>query len=83
MDGSGLNHISLVQGLIDNYIRRTASKDVENLKTMADLFDSIVMIVKTAGKTKAYNKPRYENPTDINAISNNSNSSQRGSFNRY
>ena len=35
IDGSGLNHISLVQGLSENYIRR-ASKDVENWKTMVD-----------------------------------------------
>ena len=69
MDGSELNHISLVLGLSDNYIRRTASKDAENWKTMADVFDSIVMIVKTAGKTKAYNKPRYENPHSITVVS--------------
>ena len=83
MDGSGLNHISLVQGLSDYYIRRRASKDAENQKTMADAFDSIAKIVRTAGKTKAYNKPRYEKPTDIHAISHNINDSQRGSFNRY
>ena len=47
------------------------------------LFDSIAKIARTVGKTKAYNKPRYEKPTDIHAISNNSNSSQRGSFSRY
>ena len=29
MDGSGLNHISLVQGLSDNYIRQRASKEAE------------------------------------------------------
>ena len=83
MDSSGLSHISLVQGLSDNYIRQRASKDSENWKTMADAFDSIVKIVRTAGKTKAYNKPRYKKPTDIHAISNNSNNGQRGSFNRY
>ena len=83
MDSSGLNHISLVQGLSDNYIRRRASKDAENWKTMADAFDSIAKIARTTGKTKAYNEPRYEKPTDIHAISNNSNNSQRGSFNRY
>ena len=83
MDGSGLNHISLVQGLSDNYVRRRTSKDAENLKTMVDSFDSIVKIVRIAGKTKAYNEPKYEKPTDIHAISNSYNNSQRGSFNRY
>ena len=83
MDGSGLNHISLVQGLSDNNVRRRASKDAENWKTMVDAFDSIAKIARTAGKTKAYNEPRYEKPTDINAISYNYNNSQRGSFNRY
>ena len=83
MDGSGLNHISLVQGLSDHYIRRRVSKDAENWKTMVDAFDSIAKIVRTAGKTKAYNEPRYEKPTDIHAINPNYNNSQRGSFNRY
>ena len=83
MDGSGLNHIPLVQSLSDNHIRRRASKDAENWKTMADAFDSIAKIARTAGKTKPYNKPRYEKPTDIHAISNNPNNNQRGSFNRY
>ena len=75
MDGSGLNHISLEQGLNDNYIRRRASKDAENWKTMVDAFDSIAKIAITAGKTKAYNEPRYEKPTEIHAISNSSNKS--------
>ena len=83
MDGSGLNHISLVQGLSDNYIRRRASKDAENWKTMADAFDSIAKIMRATGKTKAHNEPRYEKPTDIHAISNSFNNSERGSFNRY
>ena len=30
MDGTGLNHISLVQSLSDNCIRQRASKDAEN-----------------------------------------------------
>ena len=50
---------------------------------MADAFNSITKIVRTAGKTKAYNEPRYEKPTDIHTISHNYNNSQRGSFNRY
>ena len=75
MDGSGLNHISLVQGLSDNYIRRRASKEAENWKTLADAFDSFVKKVKTAGKTKAYNEPRDEKPTDIHATSNSYNKS--------
>ena len=50
MDSSGLNHISLVQGLSDNYVRQRASKDAENWKTMADAFDSITQIVRMAGK---------------------------------
>ena len=83
MDGSGLNHISLVQGLSDNYIRRRASKDVDNWKIMVDPFDFIIKIARTAGKTKVYNEPRYEKPTDIHAISNKFNKSQRGSFHRY
>ena len=70
MDSSGLNHVSLVQGLNDNYVRRRASKDAENWKTMADAFDSIAKIVRTTGKTKAYNEPRYEKSTYIHAISN-------------
>ena len=48
-----------------------------------DAFDSIAKIVRTAAKTKAYNKLRYEKPTDIHAISKSFNNSQRGSFNRY
>ena len=59
MDGSGLNHISLVQGLSDHYVRRRASKDAENWKTMADAFNSIAKIARTAGKIKAHNEPRY------------------------
>ena len=81
MDGSGLNHISLVQGLSDNYIRQRASKEAENWKTMADAFDSITKIVRMAGETKVYNKLRYETSTDIHAISHHSNS-QTGSFSR-
>ena len=83
MDGSALNHISLFQGLSDNYIRWRASTDAENWKTMADAFDSIAQIAKMAGKTKAYNEPRYEKSSDIHAISHHSNNSQRGSFSRY
>ena len=41
MDSSGLNHISLVQGLSEKYVRQRASKDVENWKTLADAFDSL------------------------------------------
>ena len=83
MDSSGLNHISLVQGLSVNYIRWRASKEAENWKTMADAFESIAQIARMTGKTKAYSEPRYEKPTDIHAISNNSNNSRRGSFSRY
>ena len=75
MDSSGLNHISLVQGLSDNYISRRASKDAENWQPIMDAFDSIAKIVRTAGKTKANNKLRYEKPTDIHAISNSYNNS--------
>ena len=82
-DDSGLNHISLVQGFSDNYVRRRASKDAENWKTMANAFDSIAKIARTTGKTKAYNKPKYEKTTDIHVISNSFNNSKRGSFNRY
>ena len=81
MDGSGLNHISLVQGLSDNYVRQRASKEAENCKTLADAFDSFAKIARMAGKTKAYNKPRYEKSTDIHAIYHH-NYSQRGSFSR-
>ena len=49
---------------------------------MADAFNSITKIVRTAGKTKAYNEPRYEKPTDIHAINHNYNNSQTGSFYR-
>ena len=82
MDGSGLNHISLVQGLNDHYIRR-ASKDAENWKTMADTCDSITKIVRTVGKTKAYNEPRYEGSTEINVINHRYNKNHRSSFSRY
>ena len=40
MDGRGLNHISLVQGLSDSYVRRRASKEAENWRMMADAFDT-------------------------------------------
>ena len=83
MDGSGCNHISLVQGLSDDYMRRRTSKDAENWKTMVDAFDSVIKIVRTAEKTKAYNKSRYDKPPDINAINHTYNNSKRGSFNRY
>ena len=46
MDGSGLNHISFIQGLSDNYVRQRASKEAETWKTMADAFDSITEIAK-------------------------------------
>ena len=80
MDGSGLNHISLVQGLSDNYIKLRASKDAENWKTMAGVFYLMAQIARMAGNTKAYNKSRYDKPTGIHAISNNSNSSQKRFF---
>ena len=60
-----------------------ASKEAENWKTMANAFDSIAQIVRTAGKTKAYNEPGYKKSTDIHAISHNFNNSQRGPFCRY
>ena len=82
MDGTGLNHISLVQRLNDHYIRRRVSKDAENRKTMADAFNSITKIARTAGKTKAYNEPTYEGPTD-NAINHSYNNNHRGSLSRY
>ena len=82
MDSSGLNHISLVQGLSNSHVRRMASKEAENWRTMADAFDSITKIAQMAGKTKAYNKPRYEVSTDVNIILQHVNS-QRGSFSIY
>ena len=82
MDGSGVSHISLVQGLSDNYVRQRASKEAENWKAMADAFNSITKIVRMAGKTKVYNEPRYEKSTDIHAMSHHTNS-QRGSFSKY
>ena len=78
IDSSGLNHISLVQDLRNNYVRQRVSKEAENWKTMADAFDSIAKRARMAGKTKAYNKPRYEKSTDIHAISHYTNNSQRG-----
>ena len=83
MDGSGLIHILLVQGLNDHNIRRRASKDAENSKTMADTFDSITKIARTAGKMIACNEPRYEGSTDIYAINHSYNNNHRGSFSRY
>ena len=77
------NNQAPLEGLIDNYVRWRASKDAENWKAMADAFDSIAKIARMAGKTKAYNKPRYEKSTDIHTISQNSYNSQRGSFSRY
>ena len=81
MGGSGLNHISLVQGLSHSYVRR-ASQQAENWRMMADTFDSITKIAKMAGKTKAYNEPRYDVSTGINVILQHTNS-QRGSFSKY
>ena len=52
MDSGELNHISLVQGLGDNYIRWRASKDAENWKTMADVFDSIAQMARMAVENK-------------------------------
>ena len=34
-------------------------------------------------KQKAYNEPRYEKPTDINAINHSSTNNHKGSFSRY
>ena len=79
MDGSGLNHISLVQSLSDNYIMQRASKEAKNWKRVADAFDCITKIVRMTRKTKEYNKLRYETSTDIHALSHHTNS-QRGSF---
>ena len=36
---------------------------------MANAFDSVTKIAKMAGKTKAYNKLRYEVSTDVHAVS--------------
>ena len=48
MDGSGLNHVSLVQGLSNSYVRRRASREAENWRTMADAFESITKTAKMA-----------------------------------
>ena len=82
MDSSRLNHISLVQGLSDSYVRQRISWEAENWKMMADTSDSITKIAKMAGKTKAYNEPRYEVSTHVNVILQHT-TSQRGSFSRY
>ena len=47
---------------------------------MADAFNSITNIARTAGKTKAYNEPRYEGPTDIDAVNHGYNNNHGGSF---
>ena len=82
MDRSGINHISLVQGLSNIFVRQRVSKEAGNWKTMDDAFDSITKIARMAGKTKAYNKLRYETSSDVHAISHHDNS-QGGSFNSY
>ena len=81
-DSSRINHISFIQGLSDSYVRRRASKEAENWRTLGDAFYSITKIAKTAGKTKAYSEPRYEVSTDVNIILQHTNS-QSGSFSRY
>ena len=82
MDGSGLNHMSLLQGLSNNYVRQRTSREAENWKTMADAFDSIAKIARMAGKTKAYSEPRYVTSTDMHATSHHT-TGQRGSFSSY
>ena len=59
---SRLNHISLVQGLSDNYVGRRFSKDAENWKTMVDAFDSIAKIVRTTGKKNHTTNPGMRDP---------------------
>ena len=61
MECSGLDHISLVQGLSDNYVRQRASKDAEIWKTMADAFDPIAQIARMAGKHRHAMNPGMRN----------------------
>ena len=68
MTGGGLNHLPLVQGIKDLYIRQRVAKEAEKCKTMGDTFISISKQARAAERTKAYHKPRYEDTTTINPI---------------
>ena len=70
MKSVGLNHLPLLQGVKDVYIRQRVAKEAKNWRTVEDAFNSISKHATATERTKAYHKPRYEDITTISAIQN-------------
>ena len=66
MNGGGLNHLPLVQGIKDLYIR--VPKEAENWSVLEGAFNSISKHARAEERTKAYHEPRYSDITPINVI---------------
>ena len=52
MNGGGLNHLPLVQGIKDSYIKQRVAKEVEYWRTMEEAFNSISKHAGTAERGK-------------------------------
>ena len=68
INGGGLKHIPLAQGLKDSYIRQRVAKEAENWRTMEEAFNCISRHTRAAERMKPYHEPRYDDITHINAI---------------
>ena len=68
MNGEGLNHLPLVQGIKDLYIRQGVAKEAENWRMMEVAFNNISKHASAAERTKAYHEPRYDDIKPINVI---------------
>ena len=68
MNGGSLNHLPLVHGLKDSYIRQRVAREEENLRMMEEAINNISKHARAAERTKAYHKPRYNDITPINVI---------------
>ena len=68
MNGGGINHLPLVQGIKESYISWRVAKEAKNWRTMEDAFKSISKHARAVERTKAYYEPRYKDITTINAI---------------
>ena len=67
-NGGGLNHLPLVWGIKDWYIRQRVAKEAENWRMTEEAFNSISKNARAAERMKAYHKPSNDDITPTNAI---------------
>ena len=68
MNGGGLNHLPLGQGIKDSYIKQRVAKGAVNWRMMEESFNSSSKHAKAAERTKLYHESRYDDITPINTI---------------